>query len=74
VYEGIRIQAGFEYVDRRQSGDKSVQNLYTGASVTPVRNVTIFARVNNLLNKQYVGTDFYPAEKLGFIAGVKWLF
>jgi outer membrane receptor protein involved in Fe transport len=35
-----------------------------------LKNVSIFAKVNNLLNKEYVRHDGYPAQKLNLLAGV----
>jgi hypothetical protein len=74
VMDGLKIQAGFEYIDRRQQGDAAVQNLFTGASYDLVHRITVFARVNNLLNKEYRGVNVYPAEKLGFMVGIHWAF
>jgi hypothetical protein len=74
LMDGLKIQAGFDYVDRREPGTSSIQNLYTGASYDLVHRITVFARVNNILNKRYAGLDLYPAEKLGFLAGLQWVF
>jgi hypothetical protein len=74
VMDGLKIQAGFEYTDRRKDGDTAVQNLYTGASYALVHDLTVFARVNNILNKEYLDRNLYPAEKLGFIVGLGWKF
>jgi hypothetical protein len=74
LFPELKIQAGFEYTDRRAAGDASVQNLYTGAAYELEHSFTVFARVNNLLNKEYRGVNLYPADKLGFRAGIQWRF
>jgi hypothetical protein len=74
IYPGLRILAGIELADRRNGGDNTLFNLYTGASYDLVHRLTIFARVNNILNKEYRDVNLYPAEKLGLLAGIRWKF
>jgi len=75
VMEGLKAHIGYEYVKRcnEVSGDP-VNNLYLGADYALLKNVNLFARVNNLLNKEYVGADAYPAQKLNFLAGLSLQF
>ncbi|MBQ5792601.1 MAG: DUF521 domain-containing protein, partial [Clostridia bacterium] len=42
--------------------------LHAGADYALLKNVSIFAKVNNLLNKEYVRHDGYPAQKLNLLA------
>ena len=75
VLEGLRIHAGYEYVKRCNDfvGDP-IGNLYAGADYALLKNLSIFAKVNNLLNKEYVKHDVYPAQKLNFLGGVSLRF
>ena len=75
VMEGLRVHAGYEYVKRCNdvAGD-AVSNLYAGADYALLKNLSIFAKFNNLLNKEYVASYAYPAQKLNFLGGVSLRF
>ena len=75
VMEGLKANVGYEYVKRCNdvNGDP-VNNLYFGADYGLLRNLNLFAKVNNLLNKEYIGADAYPAQKLNFLAGLSLRF
>lgn len=85
VVEGLRVNVGYEYVQRKKyempgvyngkdSGLGNISNLSMGASYTLLKDLAIFARVNNLLNKQYYYEYGYPAEKLNVLAGLSFEF
>ena len=71
VLEGLKVNVGYDLVKRRD-GDRydPISNLHAGADYALLKNVSIFAKVNNLLNKEYVRHDGYPAQKLNLLAGV----
>lgn len=73
--EGLRVNVGYEYVKRcnDECGDP-VSNLYVGADYALMKNLSVFAKVNNLLNKEYVASYAYPAQKLNFLAGLSLQF
>ena len=67
---GLRVNAGYDYVKRCNDvcGDP-VSNLYAGANYALLKNLGVFAQVNNLLNKEYITISTFPAQKLNFLAG-----
>jgi outer membrane receptor protein involved in Fe transport len=75
VLEGLKVNVGYDLVKRRD-GDRfdPISNLHAGADYALLKNVSIFAKVNNLLNKEYVRHDGYPAQKLNLLAGVSLQF
>ena len=72
--QGLRVKAGYEYVKRCEDVYDPISNLYAGADYALLKNLSIFAQVNNLLNKEYVRYDAYPAQKLNFLAGLSLQF
>ncbi|WP_455673001.1 TonB-dependent receptor [Phocaeicola sp.] len=74
VFEGLKINFGYDYVKRKGEGVDPVSNLYVGADYEFLKNLSIFANVNNLLNKQYYYEGGYPAEKLNLLAGFSFRF
>lgn len=72
--QGLRAKVGYEYVKRSEGLYEPISNLYIGADYTLLKNLTVFANVNNLLNKEYVRPDAYPAQKLNFLAGLSLQF
>lgn len=73
--QGLRVNVGYEYVKRCNDveGDP-INNLYIGADYALLKNLSVFAKVNNLLNKEYVASYVYPAQKLNFLAGLSLQF
>ena len=73
--EGLRVNIGYEYLKRcnDEIGDP-ISNLHAGADYALLKNVSIFAKVNNLLNQEYVRHDAYPAQKLNFLGGISLQF
>ena len=72
--QGLRINAGYEYVKRAEEIYDPISNLYVGADYALMKNLSIFAKANNLLNKEYVRADAYPAQKLNFLVGLSLQF
>ena len=81
----MKVNLGYEYVQRKEyvieEGNSSkdfglgnISNLSVGASYTFLKDLSVFGRVNNLLNKQYYYEYGYPAEKLNVLPGFLWLF
>ncbi len=83
VTEGLKIHAGYDYVQRPGyaigQGDaaydpNNVHNLYAGADYAFWESLSVFGRVNNLLNKRYYHASGYPAEKLHVLFGLSLKF
>lgn len=75
VLDGLKVNLGYEFVKRHDSDSYDpISNLYAGADYALLKNLSIFAQVNNLLNKEYVRYDAYPAQKLNFLAGLSLQF
>ena len=81
----MKVNLGYEYVQRKEyvieEGNSSrdfglgnISNLSVGASYTFLKDLSVFGRVNNLLNKQYYYEYGYPAEKLNVLAGLSLAF
>lgn len=70
----LRVNVGYEYVKRAEDMHEPVNDLYIGADYTFLKNLSVFGRVNNLLNKEYMRIDAYPAQKMNFLAGVSFQF
>ena len=75
VMEGLRVHAGYEYVKRcNDNAGDPISNLYIGADYALLKNLSVFVKANNLLNKEYVASYAYPAQKLNFMAGLSLQF
>ena len=70
----LRVNVGYEYVKRAEDIHEPVNDLYIGADYAFLKNLSVFGRVNNLLNKEYMRIDAYPAQKMNFLAGVSFQF
>ena len=75
VMEGLRIHAGYDYVKRCNGyAGNPVSNLRMGADYNFWKNLGVFVRFNNLLNKEYIDHYVYPAQNLNFLGGVSFRF
>ena len=73
--QGLRVNVGYDYVKRCNDdcGDP-VSNLYAGADYALMKNLSIFAQFNNLLNKEYVTISSFPAQGFNFLGGLSLRF
>lgn len=85
VMEGLKVNLGYDYVQRKKyeiggvAGREkislgNISNLSAGANYVILKDLSIFAHVNNLLNKAYYYESGYPAEKLNVLAGLSFEF
>ena len=74
VWEGVNVNLGYEYIKRCNQVYEAVNNLYMGATYDLFKNLQVYGKVNNLLNKDYVRPDAYPAQGLNFLAGATFQF
>lgn len=74
VFEGLKVNLGYEYVKRKGENVDPVNNLGVGASYQFLKGLSVFANVDNLLNKRYYYEGGYPAEKLNVLGGFSFQF
>lgn len=73
----VLINLGYQNISREKvQGQKAdpVSNLYLGGSYELFKGISIYARANNLLNKDYQYYWGYPTEGLNFLGGVSFQF
>ena len=71
--DAVWLKKGEEYKDETLSV-RAFGSTDVGASYTFLKDLSVFGRVNNLLNKQYYYEYGYPAEKLNVLAGLSLVF
>ncbi len=78
VIDPLKVNVGYEFA-KRPSAEvvggmnrnlENINNLSVGATCTLLKDVSLYARVNNLLNSEYYLTSGYPAQPLSVLAGV----
>ena len=75
--KGLLLNAGYHFISREEvfpAKAANVSNLYVGGSYEPFSHVSIYARLNNLLNKQYEYYQGIPAQGFHFVGGVAFRF
>lgn len=73
----VLINLGYQNISRTKvEGEKAdpVSNLYLGGSYEIFKGISVYARANNLLNKNYQYYWGYPTEGINFVGGVSFLF
>lgn len=73
----VLINLGYQNISRTKvEGEKAdpVSNLYLGGSYEIFKGISVYARANNLLNKNYQYYWGYPTEGINFLGGVSFLF
>ena len=71
---GLRVNVGYEYVKRCEGLCEPVSNLYVGVDYALMKNLSVYGHVQNLMNKEYVRADAYPAQKMNALAGLSLRF
>lgn len=74
VLEGLKVNAGYDYVKRYKGLVSPISDLHAGATYELLDNVQVYARLHNLLNKDYFRMDAYPAQGMNVLAGVSLRF
>ena len=79
--QALWFNIGYEYILRaeRYTGQynqniPAVSNLNLGATYTIYKGISVYARVDNLLNKKYQYYLYYPVEGLNFLGGLSFKF
>ena len=73
----VLISLGYQHITREKIENERVDpvgNLYLGGSYEVFKGLSIYARVNNLLNKDYQYYWGYPTEGINFVGGVSFRF
>lgn len=75
---GLNINLGYDYIGRTKvkEGIKAaaVSNLHAGAGYNVFKRVSVYARINNILNKKYQYYPGYPTEGLNLLGGLSFSF
>ena len=73
--QGLWINIGYDYIKYCNDicGD-AVNNLSIEANYALIKNLDVFVKVNNLLNKEYIRSCAYPTQKLNFLGGLSLRF
>lgn len=73
----VLINLGYQNISREKVESVKVDpisNLYVGGSYEFFKGISVYARINNLLNKDYQYYWGYPSEGINFIGGVSFKF
>lgn len=73
----VLLNLGYQHVSREKVENAKVNpvnNLYLGGSYEFFRGISVYVRINNLLNKDYQYYWGYPTEGINFIGGVSFKF
>ena len=71
---GLRVNVGYEYVKRCEGLYDPISNLYLGADYALLKNLSVYGQIRNLMNKEYVRVDAYPAQKMNALVGLSLRF
>ena len=74
IIDPLKVSLGYDYVKRYDGKLDPVSNLKVGASYEVLKDLKVFGRVENLLNKRYLLDTCYPVQKLNFLAGISYKF
>lgn len=76
--KGLGIHLGYNYAGREEVKDlgklSAINNLYAGAEYNVFKGVSVYARLNNLLNQEYQYYLDYPTEGFNFLGGLSFRF
>lgn len=74
----LTLNLGYEYISREKVEEynrmSAISNLYLGVGYKLFKGISIYARANNLMNKDYQYYLGYPTEGLNFLGGLSFQF
>lgn len=73
----VLVSLGYQHITREESSSDKIDpvgNLYLSGSYELFKGISVYARANNLLNKNYQYCWGYPAEGINFLGGVSFQF
>lgn len=73
------IYAGYDYINRKAAGGNypsmpAVSNLHAGVDYQIFQDISIYARLNNLLSQEFQQYWGYPAQGFNFFGGLTFRF
>ena len=78
IIPDLYVNLGFELITRKKVKDvekmKSVGNLSLGATYNLTKDISIYVRTSNLLNKDYCYYNYYQAQGINFLGGLSFKF
>lgn len=78
LIDNLYLNLGYNYVTRPVAYEKKrldpINNLTLGGSYKFFKNFSVYARINNLLNKEYQYYVNYPSQGFNFVAGISCSF
>ena len=74
VFEGLKVNVGYDYVKRYEGLFEPISDLHVGAAFEVLDNVQVYGRIHNLLDKDYFRADSYPAQGLNILGGISFRF
>ena len=77
LYPLYSLTSAIRHISREKvEGNKvdAVNNLYAGGSYEFFKGISVYARINNLLNQDYQYYWGYPTEGINFTGGVSFKF
>ncbi len=78
-FSPLRLNIGYDYVTRKDvkvspPRMSAISNLHVDVAYNVFKGVSIYARINNLLNKEYQYYPDYPTEGINFLGGLSFQF
>lgn len=73
----VLINLGYQNISREKVKNQNVNpvsNLYLGGNYELFKNISVYARLNNLLNKDYQYYWGYPTQGINFMGGASFKF
>lgn len=74
----LTLNVGYNYIARKEVAElgkmSPVNNLHIGATYQLFKGISVYARVNNLLNKKYQYYLGYATEGVNFLGGLSFQF
>ena len=78
VFNGLHLTLNYNYEGRNDVATygraKAVNDLSVGAEYSLFNRMIVFARLDNLLNKEYIATNGYPVQGFYALGGVSFRF
>lgn len=73
----LLINLGYQYAMREKVENEranAINNLYAGATYNLYKGLSVYAKLNNILNRKYQYYYWYPTEGFNVLAGISFSF
>ena len=74
---GLPVTIGYQFITRKGTDNykpKAVGNLYLNASYQVYKELSVYARINNIFNQKYQYFSGIPAQGINFVGGISYCF